>query len=52
MTTPAEHPYGSEVMGSKYQGQQGPTPSRYFENFRARRSLRIAAASSRAARTG
>ncbi len=35
MTTPAEHPYGSEGMGSKYQGQRGPTPSRYFENFRA-----------------
>jgi dUTPase len=35
MTTPADHPYGSKVMGSKYQGQQGPTPSRYFENFRA-----------------
>ena len=34
MTTPAEHPYGSKEMGSKYQGQRGPTPSRYFENFR------------------
>ena len=34
MTTPAEHPYGSSSIGSKYQGQRGPTPSRYFENFR------------------
>lgn len=34
MTTPAEHPYGSRAVGSKYQGQRGPTPSRYFENFR------------------
>jgi len=34
MTTPAEHPYGSGTLGSKYQGQRGPTPSRYFENFR------------------
>ena len=34
MTTPAEHPYGSTGLGSKYQGQRGPTPSRYFENFR------------------
>ncbi|HEY3485702.1 MAG TPA: dCTP deaminase [Ilumatobacteraceae bacterium] len=34
MTTPAEHPYGSGATGSKYQGQLGPTPSRYFENFR------------------
>ena len=34
MTTPAEHPYGSEQKGSKYQGQRGPTPSRYYLNFR------------------
>jgi dCTP deaminase len=34
MTTPADHPYGSSVLGSKYQNQRGPTPSRYFENFR------------------
>lgn len=34
MTTPADHPYGSSSKGSKYQGQRGPTPSRYFENFR------------------
>lgn len=34
MTTPADHPYGSGASGSKYQGQRGPTPSRYFENFR------------------
>jgi dCTP deaminase len=33
MTSPAEKPYGSGAMGSKYQGQRGPTPSRYFENF-------------------
>ncbi len=35
MTTPADHPYGSLGSRSKYQGQTGPTPSRYFENFRA-----------------
>jgi dCTP deaminase len=34
MTTPADQPYGSAALGSKYQGQRGPTPSRYFENFR------------------
>jgi len=34
MTTAAETPYGSSALGSKYQGQRGPTPSRYFENFR------------------
>jgi dCTP deaminase len=35
MTTPADVPYGSTALGSKYQGQRGPTPSRYFENFRS-----------------
>jgi dCTP deaminase len=33
MTTPADVPYGSGALGSKYQGQRGPTPSRYWENF-------------------
>ena len=33
MTTPADRPYGKGATGSKYQGQRGPTPSRYFENF-------------------
>jgi dCTP deaminase len=30
---PAERPYGSPELGSKYQGQAGPTASRFFENF-------------------
>ena len=34
LTEPAEHPYGSKEAGSKYQGQEGPTPSRYYLNFR------------------
>ena len=29
----AEKPYGSAGIGSKYQGQRGPTPSRYWQNF-------------------
>ena len=33
MTTPADVPYGASSLGSKYQGQRGPTPSRYWENF-------------------
>lgn len=33
MTSPAEKPYGSDEAGSKYQGQEGPTASRYFKNF-------------------
>jgi len=37
MTTPADVPYGSSKVGSKYQGQRGPTPSRYWENFRDQR---------------
>ncbi|MEP6642115.1 MAG: dCTP deaminase, partial [Gaiellales bacterium] len=28
-----EHPYGSDKLGSKYQGQAEPTPSRYYLNF-------------------
>lgn len=33
MTSEAEHPYGSSVYGSRYQGQRGPTPSRSHANF-------------------
>ena len=33
MSSPAEHPYGSAVYGSRYQGQRGPTPSRSYANF-------------------
>src|SRR5436305_11515185 len=35
LTEAAEAPYGSDGIGSKYQGQQGPTPSRYYQNFSA-----------------
>jgi dCTP deaminase len=35
LTEPAESPYGSDGLGSKYQGQRGPTPSRYWKNFTA-----------------
>jgi dCTP deaminase len=33
MTEAAEAPYGSDHLGSKYKGQTGPTPSRYWKNF-------------------
>jgi dCTP deaminase len=33
LTEPAENPYGTGSLGSKYQGQKGPTPSRYWMNF-------------------
>ncbi|WKD62136.1 Deoxycytidine triphosphate deaminase [Corynebacterium ciconiae DSM 44920] len=34
MTSPADVPYGSSALGSKYQGQRGPTPSKAYLNFR------------------
>lgn len=34
LSSPAEHPYGSAIYGSRYQGQRGPTQSRSFANFR------------------
>jgi dCTP deaminase len=33
MTEPATTPYGASALGSKYKGQKGPTPSRYYKNF-------------------
>ncbi len=33
LSSPAEHPYGSAVYGSRYQGQRGPTPSKSYLNF-------------------
>ncbi|MGI8691278.1 MAG: dCTP deaminase [Geodermatophilaceae bacterium] len=33
LSSPAEYPYGSEIYGSRYQGQRGPTPSRSHRNF-------------------
>jgi dCTP deaminase len=33
LSSSAEHPYGSALYGSRYQGQRGPTPSRSFLNF-------------------
>jgi deoxycytidine triphosphate deaminase len=32
-SSPAEHPYGSTIYGSRYQDQRGPTPSRSYLNF-------------------
>ena len=33
LTSPAENLYGSEALGSKYQGQTDPTASRFFRDF-------------------
>ncbi|WP_026924388.1 dCTP deaminase [Glycomyces arizonensis] len=34
LSSPAEHPYGSEVTASRYQGQRGPTPSKSWQKWR------------------
>ncbi|GAA1546859.1 dCTP deaminase [Dactylosporangium maewongense] len=34
LSSPSEHPYGSAVYGSRYQGQRGPTASRSHQNWR------------------
>jgi deoxycytidine triphosphate deaminase len=33
LSEPTSTPYGASSLGSKYQGQRGPTPSRYWQNF-------------------
>ena len=33
LSSPADHPYGSAVYGSRYQGQRGTTPSKAYLNF-------------------
>ncbi len=33
LSSPADHPYGSSVYGSRYQDQRGPTPSRSYLRF-------------------
>ncbi|MFD5316379.1 dCTP deaminase [Streptomyces sp. NPDC127098] len=38
LSSPAEHPYGSTEVGSRYQGQRGPTPSRSYLNFHRTRT--------------
>ncbi len=35
MDGPVDNPYGSGTTGSKYQGQNEPTPSRFYKNFAA-----------------
>jgi len=34
MSSPVLHPYGSKKLGSKYQGQKGPTSSRVWLDFK------------------
>ena len=39
LSSPAEHPYGSAVYGSRYQGQRGPTPSKAYLNFHLTKNI-------------
>ncbi|MCH7232849.1 dCTP deaminase [Glycomyces sp. L485] len=34
LSSPAEHPYGSTSIGSRYQDQRGPTPSKSWQKWR------------------
>ena len=36
LTTPAEQLYGAPGLGSKYQGQSAPTPSRMYRDFQSK----------------
>lgn len=40
LSTPADKPYGAGATGSKYQGQTGPEPSRYYLNYQQRPASR------------
>src|SRR4051794_35992301 len=33
LSSPSQHPYGSERDGSRHHGPRGPTPSRAYQNF-------------------
>lgn len=37
LSSPAEKPYNSKGLGSKYQGQEEPTASRYYLHFREKK---------------
>jgi len=49
MTSPAERPYGKT---GKYQGQRGPTASRFFMDFKATRAARARASGRAEERNG
>jgi len=34
LNSPSKSEYGSETYGSKYQGQEGPTPSKSHTDFK------------------
>ena len=42
MSSPVLKPYGSQGLHSKYQGESGPTPSRYYQEFASGRAMAAA----------
>ncbi|MBI4294814.1 MAG: dCTP deaminase [Chloroflexi bacterium] len=40
LSSPCENPYGSRKLGSKYQGQSEPVPSKYYKYYEDKRSQR------------
>ena len=43
LTTPADRPYGAGSLGSKYQGQRGPTRERVLAQLRSARKVIVRA---------
>lgn len=39
MTTEVDNPYGSGKLNSKYQGQEGPNESKFYQNFQNQKDL-------------
>ena len=39
MSSPVLVPYGSNALHSKYQGEAGPTPSRFYQEFQSGRAM-------------
>ncbi len=39
MSSPVLAPYGSQGLHSKYQGESGPTPSRFYQEFASGRAM-------------
>ncbi|MBI4286869.1 MAG: dCTP deaminase [Chloroflexi bacterium] len=37
LTSPVDRPYGCEGLGSRYQGQTEPTPSRYYREYETKK---------------
>ncbi len=37
MTTEVDNPYGSGNLNSKYQGQEGPNESKFYQNFQSKK---------------